>query len=128
MASIRNRMLVRGGMCVLLALPCFGFKVGDIVSGEIVSEDNQVLALRKNPCDPDSTTVAFSYPWKKRKLASKTCPDKSVHDVYEVEQLPDPCDKAKDGDKAKEGCPAEANPKPDGDSRKNAKPPEKKSS
>jgi hypothetical protein len=92
---LRCRVLALGGLSVALALPCFADKVGDIVTGEIVSENEQVLVLKKDPCDPNSTTVAFSSPWKKRKMAMKTCPDKSVHNMYSVEQLqgtdvPDP--------------------------------------
>jgi len=117
---LQCRMLVLGGLCAVLALPSFGGNAGDIVTGVIVSEDKQVLVLRKDPCDPDSTTVAFSSPWKKRKLNTKTCPDKSVHEVYEVEQLQTPDDKQDDKKdeakaKAKESDgdrPKEATPKP----------------
>lgn len=115
MSFLRCR-LVLGGLCALLALPCSG-KVGDIVSGEIVSEDEKVLVLRTDPCDSGSMTVAFSSPWRKRKLNTKTCRDKSVHDVYEVEQLEGSDDKPKDGGKAKakdndKDPPKEATPKP----------------
>jgi len=103
MTFLRCRVLVLGGLCAALALPCFGSKVGDIVSGEIISEDNKVLVLKKDPCDSSSMEVAFSSPWKKRKLDTKTCPDKSVHDVYLVEQLPAPDDKPKNGEKPKAG-------------------------
>jgi hypothetical protein len=111
MSFLRCRVLVLGGLCAALALPCFGGKVGDIVSGEIISEDNKVLVLKKDPCDSGSMQVAFSSPWKKRKMDTKTCPDGSVHDVYLVEQLPPPPappppapdDKPKNGEKPKAG-------------------------
>jgi hypothetical protein len=113
MSSTYCKILACGGMCLILVLPGLGYKVGDIVSGEIVSEDKKVLVLRKDPCDPDSATVAFSAPWKKRKVESKACPDKKEHEVYEVEQLQTPCDKPAAGDKTNksdEGCAQEASP------------------
>src|SRR5438067_1257138 len=68
-----------------------GAKVGDIVLGEIVRQDEKTLILRKDPCDPNSLTVTFSAPFRIRGTGTKKrCPDQSTHELVQVEQLEAP--------------------------------------
>jgi hypothetical protein len=80
--SILAMSLVTGGFVGA----CFSANVGDIAQGGIVRDDGKVLVLQSDPCDPDSAKITFVAPWKKRSLGKKTCPDKSDHEIFQIEQ------------------------------------------
>lgn len=122
MSSVYKTIFLAGMLVV--ALPSLATKVGDVASGLIVSETDKVLVLRTDPCVTSATTIAFSAPWRKKKLAPKKCPDRSTQEVYEVEQLPAEKDNGRDNEAGKGTAKPEPKEKtPDPGAGNNPQPP-----
>ena len=69
---------------------------GDIAvaTGEVISEEKQVLQLNKAPCGAVPNPVGFVKPWKKTIIGLRSCPSKNgkvkTYTEVQVEQLEEP--------------------------------------